>query len=76
MRLIIILRFKRYIISLYKRYYCRRLYEHPLYNHKTLQNESLNIVTKEGKHAESASDKIRRIKANLLTCEKLIQNLP
>lgn len=28
------------------------------------------VVTKEGKHAESASDKIRRIKANLLTCEK------
>lgn len=28
------------------------------------------VVTKEGNGAETASDKIRRIKANLLTCEK------
>jgi len=28
------------------------------------------VVTKEGKRAETAGEKIQRIKANLLTCEK------
>lgn len=36
------------------------------------RNSRLNncVVTKKGKYAETASDKIRRIKANLLTCPK------